>query len=274
MMEQLNICTGMPRSGSTVLMNILQQNPRIFTSGTCVLPRILKDLLTKIKIKEEFLAMEQAKADKALYGFVREGAHGWYKQLTDKPVAFTKSRYWSELFHLFPESKIIVTVRDLRDVIESFERLEDKTLATNTYTSYDSTLLPAMTLQEKFNYYVNQMNPVTQPLRTEIPRCIDLFPSKRVMFLRYEDFTKEPYQMLQKIYKFLDEPYFEHDLDNISQNENYEHDNVYYAEKTSHVTKKKFRLYEEPIRKFPDWFHQGVVRENEWFYNSFYPDVK
>jgi len=91
------------------------------------------------------------------------------------------------------------------------------------------------------------------------------------MFLRYEDFTKEPYQMLQKIYKFLDEPYFEHDLDNISQNENYEHDNVYYAEKTSHVTKKKFRLYQEPIRKFPDWFHEGVVRENEWYYNAFYP---
>ena len=125
---QLNICTGMPRSGSTVLMNILQQNPRLFTSGTCVLPRLLKDLLTRVRVKEEFLAMSQESADKALYGFVQGAAHGWYSGLTDKPVVFSKSRYWSEFLHLVPNAKVLVTVRDLRDIVESFDKLESKTL--------------------------------------------------------------------------------------------------------------------------------------------------
>lgn len=267
---QLNICTGLPRSGSTVLMNILQQNPRIFTSGTCVLPRLLKDLLTRVRVKEEFLAMSQNSSDKALYGFIRGSALGWYSGLTDKPVVFSKSRYWSEFLHLFPDAKILVTVRDLRDIIESFEKLEGKTLSTHTYTD-DNTVVASMTMQEKFQYYVNRMNPMNASLRTEIPRCMDLFESGRVMFLRYEDFTQQPEYMLKKIYRFLGEEYYEHDLSNIELNDNYEHDNVYYAEKISHVTDREFQYYKEPNRQLPDWFHEGVVRENEWFYNAFYP---
>tara|TARA_R110000822_G_scaffold17194_4_gene58045 strand:+ start:1193 stop:2038 length:846 start_codon:yes stop_codon:yes gene_type:complete len=271
---KIHLCTGLPRSGSTILLNILQQNPRIFTSSTCAVPRLLNDLLTKTKVKEEFISMEQVKADKAMYGFARGAAYGWYEGLTDKPVAFSKSRYWSNLFHLFPESKILVTVRDLRDVVESFEKLENKTLATHTYTSSDSTLLAAMTVEEKLNYYVNQSNPMTLSLRTEIPRGIELFPTKRVMFVRYEDITRAPEEMLKKIYNFIEEPYFDHNLNDISQNENYEHDNVYYAEKISHSTKSVFKYYKEPDRKLPQWFHNQVVSNNPFFYNSFYPDVK
>ena len=95
-----------------------------------------------------------------------------------------------------------------------------------------------------------------------------------VQLVSYEDITQAPEEMLKKIYNFIEEPYFDHNLNDISQNENYEHDNVYYAEKISHSTKSVFKYYKEPDRKLPQWFHNQVVSNNPFFYNSFYPDVK
>lgn len=99
---KIHLCTGLPRSGSTILLNILQQNPRIFTSSTCVVPRLLNDLLTKTKVKEEFMAMEQTKADKAMYGFARGATYGWYEGLTDKPVAFFEESLLEQSVSLIP----------------------------------------------------------------------------------------------------------------------------------------------------------------------------
>ena len=54
-MKQLHFCGGLPRTGSTVLMNILQQNPEIFTTASDVYPEILNEqILVKFRHKEKF----------------------------------------------------------------------------------------------------------------------------------------------------------------------------------------------------------------------------
>jgi hypothetical protein len=57
-MKQLHFCGGLPRTGSTVLMNILQQNPNIFTTSTDPFPAILNEqILIKSRYRETFQAM-------------------------------------------------------------------------------------------------------------------------------------------------------------------------------------------------------------------------
>ena len=274
-MKKLHFCGGLPRSGSTVLMNILQQNPRIFTTGTCALPEILHThILVKSRFRESFQAMSIDQADRAVYGLIRGATRGWFEALTNKPVVISKNRMWSELFHLYDDSKYIVTVRDLRDIVESFEKVNSKTLALHSFGDRNI-FTPAMHKHEKYRHYFDESNSLSVPLSTEVPRMMEIFSKKKnnVLFIRYEDFTKEPIYILRKVYNFLEEDWFEHNLNNIPQSELFEHDHAYFRERTDHVTKSKFVYYTDPVRTLSESFHERVLKENNWFYKSFYPEV-
>lgn len=274
-MNQLHFCGGLPRSGSTVLMNILQENPEIFTTGTCALSEILKDkILIKGRYSETFQAMSTEDADKAMYGLIHGATKGWFEALTNKPVVITKRHGWSSLFHLYPKSKFICLVRDLRDIVESFERVNQKTLALHSFSDSNA-FSPSMHIHEKFRFYFDEANALSANLNTEVPRLMEVFKQNKnnVLFIRYEDFTKEPFYILDKIYRFLDLQPFNHDLNNIQQSQLFEHDHAYFRERTDHVVKPKFMMYSEPNRVLPPEFHERVIKENLWFYKSFYPEV-
>jgi hypothetical protein len=274
-MKTVHFCGGMPRSGSTVLMNILQQNPNIFTTGTCALSDLIQQhVLVKSRFREQFQAMDVKQADKALYGFVMGGINGWFSELTTKPLIISKNRNWSGIFHMFKQSKYIVMLRDIRDIIESFEKINFNSLALHTVDNQSYNIVYGMSENEKLNYYLKSKNSVSASLYTEIPRMMEWFhkdPS-RVIFIRYEDFTKNPIYMLEKLYKFLTEEYYEHDLDNIPSSTLYEHDNAYFCERTSHKTNSQFQYYKEPSRSLSMKFHNNIVKNLNWYYEAFYPD--
>lgn len=273
-MENLHFCGGLPRTGSTVLMNILQQNPRIFTTGTCALADLISNhILIKSRFRESFQAMSTEQADAAMYGLVHGATKGWFEGLTNKPTVISKNRSWSNVFHLYEKSKYIVMVRDLRDIVESFEKVNSKISALHTFHD-DGSFLPSMSENEKFQYHFQTRNCFSEPLNTEIPRMMEIFQKQKnkVMFIRYEDLTKEPVYILNKLYGFIEEKSFEHDLNNISQSILFEHDHAYFREKTDHVTKPKFEFYKTPQRTLSNNFHNRILKEFNWFYDAFYPD--
>jgi sulfotransferase len=272
-MKTLHFCSGLPRSGSTVLMNILQQNPEIFTTSTDPLPFILhKKILVRSRYNEQIQAMNQYQANNAYRGLIQGGAQGWYSELTDKPVVISKGRNWGTLHHIFPDSKILVIVRDLRDVIESFDKLNKK-LDTFCTLGQDDIPYNSMPEAQKYSYYFNFENSMKDALDAEIKKYTLLFNTNKIKFIRYEDLLKDPIQMLHNIYDFLGMEYYKHDLNNIQQSELFEHDNAYFAEKTDHKVELKLKTWSDPVRGLSDEFHDNVVKNNLWFYNSFYPEV-
>lgn len=274
-MKHLHFCSGLPRTGSTVLMNILQQNPDIFTTGTCALPGLLKDhVLTASRFREQFQAMSTDQADKAMSGFVYGGVKGWFEGLTLKPVVISKNRMWPELLHLFPNSKVIVCVRDLRDIVESFDRVNSKIKALHTFGE-SGVLYPALSEKEKYDYHFKEVNAFSASLYIELPRLMDRFlnNNKNIKFIRYEDFLKEPYTILNSINNFLQVNSFNYDLKNISQSELYEHDNAYFRERTDHKVKKVMVEWKEPKRVLSNNFHNSIIENHKWFYEGFYPEV-
>jgi sulfotransferase len=274
-MDKLFFCGGLPRTGSTVLMNILQQNPRIFTTGTCALPDLLhQQVLIKSRYREQFQAMSLEQADKAMYGLIHGATKGWFEALTDKPVVISKNRSWSNLFHLYPDSKYICMVRDLRDIVESFEKINQRTLALHSFAD-DNALVPAMSESEKFGYYFKSYNVLSDALANDVTRMMDVFkknPSK-VLFIRFEDLTKDPNYIIKKVYNHIGEEYYSHDLDNINQSVLFEHDHAYFKERTDHQTAPSFQYYKEPQRTLSIRFQQEVVNNYKWFYEGFYPDA-
>jgi hypothetical protein len=218
--------------------------------------------------------MDQYQADAAYYGLIRGGAKGWYEGLTDKPTVISKGRNWGDLHNMFPESKIFVLVRDLRDVVESFDRVNSKFFALSTLGEGD---IPynSMPEEQKFSYHFEFDNALKEALYREVRKYMLLFPQNRskIKFIRYEDLLKEPKQSLENIYSFLEMDYFDHDLNNIQQSEMFEHDNAYFTEKTDHKTKPQLFSWKEPVRMLSEEFHRNVVKNHVWFYESFYPEV-
>jgi sulfotransferase len=272
-MKTIHFCAGLPRSGSTILMNILQQNPSIFTTATDALYNIIgRNILIDGRKSEQFQAMNHEQADDAFYGMIHGAMRGWYSALTNKPIVISKNRAWPQIHSLFPDSKFIVIIRDLRDVVESFDRFNRKIKALNTIDAKQRHY-SSMTENQKYDSYFDNMNAFSDSLYNQVPRMMELFKqdSSRVKFIRYEDLIVDPNQMLNRIYNFLDINHFKHDLNNIEQSYMFEHDNAYFMERTEHKTHKKFLINHNPKRMLSQSFHDKIVNENRWFYDAFYP---
>lgn len=275
-MQQLHYCLGLPRTCSSVIMNILNENPRIFTTGTCPTPYLIdacRNISTQVS---EFIALDKDVLNDAYLNFLRQGLRGWFESMTDKPVVFSKSRVWAEYFShtlaINPNSKYLYIIRDLRDIICSFETLLNKypniTIGDSEMPFQHNTFEKRMEL-----YCTDGMANLGRPLHM-LPHVMEVARKhpNNFFILRHEDFNENPRQTFQMIYNWLGEEYFEHDFDNIPKPDYYEHDTVYRSMVT-HKTGTKLQKLEPrwPKMMTPEQ-SQLVIQNNLEYYKTFYPE--
>src|SRR5277367_4491037 len=113
--------SSMPRAGSTLLQNILAQNPEFYVTPTSGLLELVFGARLIYTNGVEFKAQDSALMKKAFLAFSRAGMEAYFQALTDKPFVIDKSRGWGVHFDLLSmifddEPKIICLVRDLRQI--------------------------------------------------------------------------------------------------------------------------------------------------------------
>ena len=128
-MKKLHFISGLPRSGSTVLSAILKQNPR-FTAGISdPLADISNSIIATINGAAGMTVQVPVNMQKEI---IKGMFDTFYKNSNE--VCFNTNRGWSSqtslIKDLFPASKIIICVRDIGWVLDSFEQLNSK----NPYT--------------------------------------------------------------------------------------------------------------------------------------------
>ena len=115
-----------PRAGSTLLQNVMMQNPEIYSTPTSGVIEFLLNARTIYTTGDAFKAQDQKEMTKAFHGFCRDGLYGYFNNLTDRPYVIDKSRAWLGNFRfanfIQPGSKAIVMVRDLRGIFASMEK--------------------------------------------------------------------------------------------------------------------------------------------------------
>jgi sulfotransferase len=268
-MEKLHYCLGLPRTCSSVLMNILNENPKFFTTGSCPTPYLIHACKEISQEVSEFIAMDKDVMNSAYLNFLRQGLKGWFESLTEKPIVFSKSRVWADYLRhtiaIDPNSKYIITLRDLREIICSFEILSDK---------YPNILSSDNSFQKRMqNYCTDLSSNLGRPLHM-LPGVLDFvkrFPNN-FFILRQEDFNQNPQEILKILYNFLEEPYFEHDLDNIPSPDYYEHDSIYRA-LVYHKTGTKLKKIAPKWKEFMTFEQsQMIIQNNLWYYQTFYPE--
>ena len=262
----------LPRSGSTLLQNIMAQNPRFYctpSSGLCDLLTVSRDAFSRVP---EVMAQDREEMRKAFLGYCGGAMDGYFKAITDKEVVIDKSRGWvkdySWLEQFWPNPKIIVPVRDLRAVLSSMEKRYQRYPHMQPADGGDPTGMKMATLAARVNYWLN-----CAPVGTSVVRLLGaaergLLPKLHIV--RYEDLTARPQLVLDGIYDYLEEPRYTHDFTNVKQ-ETSENDNFYpvYAD---HVIRQEVKaLPLDYLQVLGKDLCATIRTHNAKFYSLFYP---
>lgn len=127
--KELYFVAGLPRSGSTLLMNVLGQNPKCHVTPTNGLIELFCNLHNNwhksVEFRSQGLKSVQEKVRTAGEGLL----HGFYKEeFEEGKVVFDKNRGWlqyiEELEYVLDKKiKVIACVRDPREIAGSLERV-------------------------------------------------------------------------------------------------------------------------------------------------------
>ena len=125
-MEKIFFNSSLPRCGGTLIQNLLGQNPEFFVTPTSGVLELVFGARVNYTASPEFKAQDQELMKKGFINFCNKGMTGFFEAITDKKYVVDKSRGWSihynMLNEIFPNPKIIVMVRDLREIITSMEK--------------------------------------------------------------------------------------------------------------------------------------------------------
>jgi sulfotransferase len=220
-MAQIFFQSSLPRSGSTLLQNIIGQNPNFYVTPTSGISGLLISSKNQYTIGEEFLAQDGDQMKKAFLSYCKGALEGYFKPLTSKPFILEKSRNWGynmdflNSFH--PNSKIICMIRDPRSLFSSMEKNYRKHPDKTIFFPEPSVQKPmgVITLEDRVESWSK-----TMPIGTSLEMLKDIVLRKndhKILFVKYENLIYDPQLQLNKIYDYLEIPRFEHDFNNIQQ---------------------------------------------------------
>lgn len=214
-MNKIVFLCGVPRSGSTLLANLLAQNPNVYATATSGLRDTLLAVRDVCDTNEFYRAMP-SKERKMRKQMVMRGVIQGYFAHVDGRVCFDKNRGWPVSFELMnwvyggqAEVKAIVCVRDLRDVLASFEKLYQK--------SYFKSSLPEhATALSRAKFVLRPDKPVGLAMNTVRDAALRGWRDQ-MLFVEYDALCRTPQAELDKIYQFIDEERFDHDPAHVEQ---------------------------------------------------------
>lgn len=212
--KTFSFVSGMPRSGSTLLCNILNQNPRFWatpTSGLCPL------ILRLNHIWPEIAELKASSNPTEKFGLIRGMIHGFHT--TDRPAVFNKSRGWVAAVELVRnalaiEPKILVTIRDIPSILSSCEKLFRKELKSPESTARWGQNME--TIEGRLAYWTaaDQMVGGTY---NRIRDCVMRGNRRNLHFIDFDDLCTNPSEAMAKVYAFLGEEPYAHDFSNVEQ---------------------------------------------------------
>lgn len=209
--------SGLPRSGSSLLSAILNQNDRFYCGPSSPVVTTMVNLEDHLKKDELFNAYPKDCFKNSTIGSLLEN----YYQDVDKPVIIDKNRSWNRRLGKITEyygietPKVICTVRDLPEILASFITMIHRNKSTGT-NFIDKELT-------KLNVPINdftrcQLLAGDGPLGrsyTSLQIAFDEGFKNNLHFVEYNDLVNTPNETMKSIYDFLGEEYYQHDFTNL-----------------------------------------------------------
>ena len=199
----------MPRSGNTLFASIMNQNPSVAATANSVTLEIMKDLFL-LKKSDVFKNYPDHKSlDNVLDSVFDTYYKDWPQRIIiDRGPVTAIGNFYLMQKHYKRPFKCIVLLRDLMDVLASYMQW---------YTENPSAFINRYNLkndEEKLSMIMNTKGAVAKEL--EAIKNSYNYPGL-CHYVKYDDIVTNPEQEFKKIYKFLDEPYYNHRFNNLDQ---------------------------------------------------------
>lgn len=210
--KTFHFLSGLPRTGSTVLCSILNQNPHIFVTPTSPLLGLLNHNQDNFWKLEEVIANPIfAQLENMSKGMI----NGAWEHRPEE-IIIDKHRGWGKNMEATTkvfgkEIKIVATVRDLPSIMASWLTLIrkypynfDQKLIAKGYERTDENRMAEMW----FNMTKDCMESVVAAYQTA---------SNRLLLVDYDEFVIDPKREVKRVTDFLELPDHEYDFENIKE---------------------------------------------------------
>ena len=234
--RKLFFLVAQPRSGNTLFASLMNQNKDIAATANSITLEIMKDLhlLKKTDVFENY--PDHKSLDNVLDNVFTNYYQQWPQRIIiDRGPVMLKGNFELMQKHFKHSFKCIVLLRDLMDVLASYMQwyTENPDAFPNRYN--------LNTDEEKLKMIMNKDGAVAKDLEA-IKNSYNY--QDMCHYVKYDNMVTNPEQEFRKIYKFMDEPYFNHRFSNLDQvNVN----GLSYDDKV--VGSNMHKLFDGPVRK-------------------------
>lgn len=219
MKHTIHFLAGLPRSGNTLLSSILNQNPNIYSSP-------LSTLSTNINELDLILNSESAVRNKENFtrgtAVLNNYAELFYSDVK-KPIVFDREKNWSSPDNLnlirkyiTPDPKIVFTVRSITDILASCIEVKKEQLL-YSMANHNFKVKHYNSTNDAICEYLMQPNGQIDNLLLSLSYAFRKVNKDNILILEYDDIVNDTQSVLKKIYNFIGEESYKHNLNNIQK---------------------------------------------------------
>jgi len=262
--------SSMPRSGSELLQVLLHQNPDIYASPTSPLLEYQFGARSNYELSE-VRSQPPEMMRKAFMSMCKGMSESYYESITDRPNVIDKNRGWLYYYNWvdkwYPQPKMVCMVRDIRDTLCSMERV----FQDNRHRPIgpdNPAEMQNITFQQRCNYWLN-----SQPIGLALQRLYEATENQLpILYIRYEDLVENPQNELNRWYDFTELEIFQHNFENVEKL--VQEDSSVFGPYGDHTIKPVVKPPEKTWRDILTvTLSEGIVNNNKWFYELFYPNI-
>nr|BDD46212.1 hypothetical protein 44 [bacterium] len=241
---------GLARSGSTLLMNLLGQNPAHHVTPSSGLSTHLLNESMSWKQNVWFRAEGMEIIMPRLLNSMRHQVYGYYQEEFDKGmVVFEKNRLWTKTPLLYEKIfgepfKMVVCVRDVREMLASMEKQWRNNPDTEMF--FGPRPPPQVdTIQGRAMVWLSPKGVLGGPIGW-LRNAYQIGYGPKLFVVPFIRFTMKPKKVMRELHEFFDLPPFSYDPDNVEQIT--KEDDTYHGAPLHQI-----RTCIEPIE--PSWPH-------------------
>jgi sulfotransferase len=242
--------SGLPRSGSTLLSAILNQNPDIYASPQSDLLDIMYTLNSKITTFECYDS-----------GILMDGSRNAVKQLgnsyyanIEKPIIIDKHRSWGTPYNmslakiLNKDVKIVMTVRPILEILASFVTLAENYPLTNWIDNeINNNEIWSKSYRSQNDVRCDWiMRPYGDIDKSLFSLSSYLKYPEKFHIVTYNNIVNNPEKTMSEVYNFLGVNDFQHSFDNITSADSPDDNKVYGVPNLHNVRKTLSSISKDP----------------------------
>jgi sulfotransferase len=214
---------GLPRSGSTLISTILNQNPKFYSGPSSPVVPTMVAIEQSLSNDELYHAYPKPEQAREIIGSVLST----YYSDRQESIIFDKNRSWTSRIEYIKgyfgiEPKIICPVRDTSEILTSFISLIRRNpFEVNGRVNFIDEMLIKMNIpltdDNRCEFLASSQGILGQSVES-IREALMRGNEKSIHFVEYNDLVSNPQETIEKIYDFLGEEYYTHSFDGLGNN--------------------------------------------------------